>query len=367
MIDELTLTHFKCFEHQVIPLGSLTLLAGLNGMGKSSVIQSLLLLRQSALDGMLPGQGLMLNGSILRLGTARDVLYEHAQTDDIAFCLCARGAVYDWRFHSDSPGNDLLALVQGPESLPDLPIFGTSFQYLGAERIGPRDLYETSDYHVYNRRDIRSDGAYGVAYLDAHGEHPVAEHLRHPGAQASGLRTQLDAWLGEISPGVHLETRRLNEVNRASLSFEFVTERARSRPYRPPGVGFGISYTLPVLLALLGAQEHSLVLLENPEAHLHPRGQLAMGRLLAHAAAAGVQVVAETHSDHVLNGVRLEIKRGILAPESARVHYFTRAAEDIRTVHRVFSPRIDRNGRIDEWPEGFFDQWDLALDELLSP
>ena len=94
------------------------------------------------------------------------------------------------------------------------------------------------------------------------------------------------------------------------MNFSFVDKNAgvTSNEYRPTSVGFGIAYVLPVLVALLSANEKYMVIIENPEAHLHPRGQVAMGELIARAAAAGVQVIVETHSDHVLNGVRLAVK-----------------------------------------------------------
>lgn len=366
MIDSLTLSNFKCFEHQEIRFGGLTLLAGMNGMGKSSVLQGLLVLRQSALERMLPGVGVLLNGQLIRLGTARDVLHEHAQKDEIALHLRAGERDCIWRFKAGNADSDVLEVAEGPGELPGLSVFGTSFQYLAAERIGPRDLYETSDYHVTQRRDLSADGGYTVAFLDAHGYDIVVQPLLHPRAVALNLAAQVDAWLGEVSPGVRVQTQRSRDLNRATMGVDFVTGKAVSRPYRPSGVGFGISYTLPVLLAVLSARPGSLILIENPEAHLHPRGQVAMGRLFAHAAAAGIQVIAETHSDHVLNGVRLAVKRGVTSPESVRMHYFTRDSETIRTVHRVVSPRIDRDGRIDQWPDGFFDQWDRALDELLA-
>ena len=366
MIDALTLINFKCFEHQEIALGGLTLLAGMNGMGKSSVLQGLLVLRQSVWDRRLPGTGLLLNGHLIRMGMVHDVLYQHAQKDEIALHLKASGSELGWRFKASNADSDVLEVIESPEALPELSVFGASFQYLAAERIGPRDLYETSDYHVNQRRDLSADGAYAVAFLDAHGGDIVSEPLRHPQADTSSLAAQTNAWLGEVSPGVRLYAHRNRVLNRAYMNVDFVTGKAVSGLYRPSGVGFGISYTLPVLLAVLSARPGSLVLIENPEAHLHPRGQVAMGRLFAHAAAAGIQVIVETHSDHLLNGVRLAVKHAAIPPGSVRVHYFTRASETIRTVHRVVSPRIDRDGRINEWPDGFFDQWDRALDELLA-
>ena len=140
-----------------------------------------------------------------------------------------------------------------------------------------------------------------------------------------------------------------------------------SNPYRATNVGFGITYTLPILIAILSAPAGTLLLLENPEAHLHPQGQAMMGNLLALAANCGVQVVLETHSDHVLNGVRLAVHGGKIKPEDVCLHFFQRIEQNDQASTQVSSPRIDRNGRIDQWPDGFFDEWDKSLDSLLEP
>jgi predicted ATPase len=106
-------------------------------------------------------------------------------------------------------------------------------------------------------------------------------------------------------------------------------------------------------------------LIENPEAHLHPRGQARIAELLALAASCGIQVLIETHSDHVLNGIRLAVHDGKLSPEDVQLHFFQRRQSDGQSL--VVSPHIDKNGRIDQWPEGFFDEWDKSLEALLMP
>ena len=136
-------------------------------------------------------------------------------------------------------------------------------------------------------------------------------------------------------------------------SFSFGHEgELRSPEYRPTNVGFGLSYILPVVAALLAAPKDALVIIENPEAHLHPRGQTRMGELCARAAAAGVQVIVETHSDHVLDGARLMVKDRVLDRGAAHFHYLHHSEGSV--VRR--SPVIDDEGRLSEWPEGFFDQ-----------
>jgi predicted ATPase len=105
-------------------------------------------------------------------------------------------------------------------------------------------------------------------------------------------------------------------------------------------------------------------MIENPEAHLHPRGQVAMGRLMALAASIGVQILVETHSDHVLNGIRLAVKAGEIPPDDVKLHFFRRDRETKATV--IETPPVARDGRLGFWPEDFFDQWEKSLDELLD-
>ena len=102
-------------------------------------------------------------------------------------------------------------------------------------------------------------------------------------------------------------------------------------------------------------------MIDSPEAHLHPSAQSQMGRLLARFAAAGVQILVETHSDHLLNGARLAVKERVLPHTALQIHFFTGATKE---GHGVVSPTLDSNGRIDEWPDGFFDQSEKDLSRL---
>ena len=99
MVDSLHIENFKCFENQRFEFGNLTLLTGLNGTGKSSVIQSLLLLRQSHQHRFLRYGGLLLNGDLIQLGTAQDIFFEKAKNDEFGFCLDHSGIPpAEWRF-----------------------------------------------------------------------------------------------------------------------------------------------------------------------------------------------------------------------------------------------------------------------------
>ena len=94
-----------------------------------------------------------------------------------------------------------------------------------------------------------------------------------------------------------------------------------------------------------------MILIENPEVHLHPAGQALMGQFMADVARAGIQVLVETHSDHVLNGVRRAVKDKRLTAEEVAIHFFRTRSDDLP---QVLSPTLDDSGNIDDWPEGFF-------------
>ncbi|MCP4103952.1 MAG: DUF3696 domain-containing protein [Desulfobacteraceae bacterium] len=365
MIKSIEFDNFKCFETQRVDFGNITLLTGLNSMGKSSVFQGILLLRQSVQQGMLPGKGLLLNGSLLSLGTAKAVLCEWAEKDEIGFTVKTAINHYKWHFHYGKHENDILTVADEPNSIPELPFFKNNFHYLSAERIGPRSFYEMSSYEV-DQKQIGANGNYTAAYLDAYGRKETIPHLRHNEAVNNELVSQVTAWLGEISPGVSMSFEPLSQINRIVLKMGFLSDSVKSSDYDVVNVGFGLTYTLPVLVAVLSSEPGMLIMVENPEAHLHPKGQVMMGELFARAAAAGVQVIVETHSDHVLNGVRVAVKKQLLNPELVKIHFFDKKIQDDRFVHHIVSPQINNDGRLDTWPDGFFDQWEQCLDELLD-
>ena len=177
------------------------------------------------------------------------------------------------------------------------------------------------------------------------------------------MKDQVEAWIGEISPGVRIKLETDLEMDLVSLRYQFRLQDGLSNAYRATNVGFGLTYTLPIVVAALAASPDSLLLIENPEAHLHPQGQSRIGDLLARVASCGVQVVIETHSDHVLNGIRLAVHAGNLRPDEMMLYFFRLDEQDGHS--EVISPRIDSDGRIEPWPTGFFDQAEKDLLELL--
>jgi predicted ATPase len=166
---------------------------------------------------------------------------------------------------------------------------------------------------------------------------------------------QVEARMKEFFPGCVLEVQQVPQANGVTLGLR---TSDGTRFHRPIHAGFGLTQVLPIVVAAISAEPGDLLLVENPEVHLHPAGQAMMGGFLSKVAASGIQVLIETHSDHVLNGVRRAVKGGVINSENVLVHFFkARDAEG----GQVISPTIDQGGNVDVWPHGFFDQFDKDM------
>ncbi len=364
MIKNLQLINFKSFQDQSISFKPLTLLSGLNSTGKSSVLQALMLLRRSYQRDFLPNKGLILNDEQVYIGTGQDALFEYAEDELIGFEIDLENEHKGiWCFNY---AKELDVLKIASEKVDDKiyksRLFNDKkFYYLKAERIGPQISYPMSEVDVIQKKQLGINGEYATHFLDAFGNKDIHnKKLIHPKAKSLSLKDQVDAWMGEISPGISIKTEPNLQTQRVRLIYSF----KESRGYSPFNVGFGVTYTLPILVAILAAEPETLIIVENPESHLHPKGQSQMGELLGIAASCGIQIVVETHSDHVLDGICLAVKHGEINSKEVQIHYFKREKIQGKMLTEIISPNIDQDGRIDEWPEGFFDQRENDLMEL---
>lgn len=365
MIDEISLTNFKGFKSATVPLSDLTILSGLNSSGKSTLLQALGLLRQSSDAGFLDEGEWLLNGPFVELGVGSDVLHEDNDTQEMGIGLVENREKTFWKVGYDRQG-DVLRPIDPYAYKPTGVLFSDKFQFLRADRLSPQTTSAKSRHAVSRNGSIGAKGEYAAHFLALRRDTSVAAQLRYPGASETtpGLLSQVNAWMQEFSPGVRVDVHDVAGTDFVRLSFAFGTGLHESNEYRPTNVGFGLAYSLPIVVACLATNPGGLVLLENPEAHLHPQGQMAMGRLVAAAAAAGTQVVVETHSDHLLNGVRLAVKQHAIRAEAVRLHFFKR---DLTLRQSTYvSPTVLQSGKLSFWPEGFFDQWDRALLDLVD-
>ncbi len=400
MLTRIKLENFKCFRELDLKCAPLTLLTGINGTGKSSVFQALVLLRQTVLRRAWEDRRLFSMGPQIDLGPASGFLHGDAshvrfvleidfyREDQLnntgdeksplrqALELINSTSTFDQTFHFSRSDNQLVN-EEGVEiddfldiedenreiTMAKYPPFGGELVYVNAERTGPRVTYPLSAFQD-REESFGNNAELAWSYLNHHqwslfdGDDP-----RLQGHEPQRLLDVVNMWLKEISPGTVVNLEDMPSTDRLVASFSFEnTNEAPPLQHRPTNVGFGLSYTLPVIVSLLMPKE-TLCLIENPEAHLHPRGQTKIAELAARAAKSGVQVMVETHSDHFIDGIRIAVREGILTPDDVAIHYFERQGNE----SVVRSPVIDSNGRLSEWPAGFFDQHEMNLVRLLRP
>lgn len=379
MITKLHLMNFKCFGEIDLELKPLNLLTGINGMGKSSVIQSLLLLRQSHEYGLFirPDKRLSLNGEYVTLGTSNDVLYTYAPKPGkieigIEF---NNGEKIQTSWNHESKSDSLAGNIKSSNSvLKDQALFTNSFHYLSAERIGPRPFYTTSSTKVVHQNQLGVQGEFATNYFSFNRYNKINSLLAYknylgpsdsPLTDGLSLGEQMNKWLSVIKPGTRILVEESNSIGINSLEFEFLLGKDNPGSYRSINVGFGLTYSFPLILAILSSSPGSLLLLENPEAHLHPQGQAELGILLSLAAASGIQLIVETHSDHILNGIRFAVKNGLIKNDEAKLLFFNGSVVNDRFQHIIDEVTISPGGKLSHRPDNFFDVWDKMLIKLI--
>lgn len=374
MINRIDLRYFKCFEDLKLPIKDLTLLTGTNASGKSSALQALVLLHQTMREHEWSTR-LMLNGVAIKLGTVADVVDKVNGRRTFEIGLVDGGSSYRWTFAGDraemSMAVECLALnavqKEHPDALryllpPDVNEAGASLAkrlrgltYITAERVGPREVYTFEDRQIATV--VGPAGEHAVSVLHWGRDESVIDGLALDGIAKTRLH-QVGARMATFFPGCGLVVQQVPQANAVTLGIRTSDDTDFHRPIH---VGFGLTQVLPIVVAALSAAVGDILLIENPEVHLHPAGQALMGQFLAQVAKAGVQVIVETHSDHVLNGIRRMVRAKSLTPEQVAIHFFrSRSAE----AAQVISPQLDSSGNIDSWPDGFFDQFDKDMNHF---
>lgn len=371
MLKRLDLKNFKCFELLRLPIEPLTLLSGPNSSGKSSILQSLVLLQQTMREHEWSTR-LMLNGESIKLGAVSDILDHVHGRHSFEIGMVDADRTYQWVFSGERTdlsfsidrvmvGDEILKNPQELRFLmpataiskdTDLAHRLAKLTYLTAERIGPREIYAFEDRQA--SKVVGPAGEHAVSVLNWGKDEHVLPDLEISDVPKTRLH-QIQERMRIFFPGFTLVLQQIPHTNAITLGMRTSEE---TQFHRPVNVGFGLTQIFPIVVAALSAAEKDILLIENPEVHLHPLGQAMMGRFLAEVANSGIQVILETHSDHVLNGIRRAVKDEIIDPKKVAIHFFRPRSKEAAQVESL---QIDRSGNIDFWPDGFFDQFDKDM------
>ncbi|MDO6427241.1 DUF3696 domain-containing protein [Thalassotalea sp. 1_MG-2023] len=345
MFNLVSLKGFKSFRDLDLPLKNLTLFSGLNNSGKSSIIQSIRMYARAS-EGKSP----YIDG----FGTIKELRSKFVNPESLI----------EISLQHDRNGIDTLALHEKDE-LQIYPTLSPIISYLSADRLGPQTFLPLSN-DENSIPKLGDRGEYVYEFIDKLAWSIVPQSILHECSEGETLPLALKGWLSEISPNLEFHYIFNKKADIAQAEFN---------SYRSKNVGFGISHALPVIASLLGhvaqrplhdwdfdwgkewdqrRENSTLVLIENPETHIHPKGQTAMGVLIALAASHGAQIIVETHSDHLMDGIRLACKNKLISHDKVIFHYLSKESIDSET--NIQTPKMDENGKLDFWPNGFFDQ-----------
>jgi len=384
MLTRIKINNFKCFNSLSLPLAPLTLLTGFNAAGKSTALQSLLLLAQ-ALRSNTQAAELNLNGSLARLGTLGEVL--NSGRDNVIFSVEDDMAEITWSLQAkDRTKGGFLQIqnieiksIGGTKKYNDIealnmllpPGFNTEAMqlverlreiiFLSAVRMGTAEVFPSPEEVSLVHANVGVQGEFAPWWFQQFLDEDIDELRRHSSDKAITLRRQLNAWASELFPGAQANAQTIEKTSLVRLELR-IGDLGDWR--RPSNIGYGLTYAFPVIVAGLLAKPKQILIIDSPEAHLHPLGQSRIGCFLSQIAAAGVQVIIETHSDHVLNGVRLAVQNQKIMPDKVAVHFFSQPGVTSGNSSPVVSPLIDSQGNLSEWPNGFFDQSEKDLARL---
>ncbi|MCT4602573.1 MAG: DUF3696 domain-containing protein [Marinifilum sp.] len=387
MIKEIQLSNFKTHKDTTVKMSNLNILAGMNGYGKSSLIQSLLLLRQSNSKGLLP-RGLDLNGDLCSIGLVRDCLSFDAESEEISIVVTEKDLMKNYRFLAEL--NDLSdTFIKSKHYNPseedeydddniESILFNENFQYISAFRNGPTDNYpkDTSTVEIQNQISRIEGRCELVAhYLDYFRNNEVIQEILYKDSTDNQLLKQVELWMHEISPNIKLHIK--SEESSFKLNYSYSeTSGYKTQEFKSTNIGFGISYALPIVVSILKAcsinkiqnnksdSKKKLIIIENPEAHIHPSGQAKLVELICKAAKLGIQFIIETQSDHVINGLLVAIKKETITENECSLYFFDR--EKGSHAIKAHQLEVTNTGRIKKAPKGFFDQFDKDMQTLMG-
>jgi predicted ATPase len=242
-------------------------------------------------------------------------------------------------------------LFENAQALGDLGEFiinnarFTRIHYVSADRIGPREFYPKQSFTDFP--NVGRKGEFTANILSKKGQELTPDSLCLSASATNTVLDQAEAWLSKIFDGGKIRI----DTTAANIVILSINSEGSSKTYKPPNVGFGYSYALPIIVSGLIARSGEILIVENPEAHLHPYAQSQLSNFLSRVSATGVQVFIESHSDHVLNGLRIAVLDQVVKSADLTVLYFDRRLSE--TIKQI---PVESDGSIKIWPDGFFDQ-----------
>ena len=371
MINSVSLYNFKCFsEKKDIDLARITILYGHNGRGKSSFSQALLLIAQSMKERNDLDQ-LSIVGDMVKLDTFADIKTVGSKQKELKFWINTDKEIVEMGFSpfTDKPQlGRLSSLIYNGE---DRFVVQTTTQPAAAGSEGGKVAFSTSDINVLQQLK-------NIVYISAGRIGPVNDVIRNDSIPSNDIGTKGENLLNALSHQSsdfivyvgHCLSKILGGASvlvpdpKATRLELLLNSRDDNQLFHPVNVGFGYSYVLPIIVGTLLAENGSMVIIENPEAHLHPGAQSRiMEFLIDQSNNKDLQLIIETHSDHVVNGMRIAMKKGNLKPNESIIQHFAFSEQVSAPI--ITKITSDAKGNLSDYPEDFQDEWTSQMLELI--
>lgn len=298
MITNIELENFKCFEKENLPIKPLTILTGTHSSGKSSLIQAILISGNHS-------SGSDILDYINSLGDFDDLKNKYINPREFTITIS----------FDDNTSDVITAQKNMAVSLPSNKLsYPSKITYLNSNRITINEINTTNN--TFNEeRYFAIDGKYIANYYEKNKEEPINEYLIQDITIAKTLEAQVNYWLKKITS---LEYQL--QTNKPTSTIIKAFYKIDGLEFKPNNIGAGISYVATILIACLSASKGKIII-ENPEIHLHPKSQAMIGEFLAFVASQGVQLIIETHNDHLINKIRYEVYKKHLKSVDVIIHY----------------------------------------------
>lgn len=357
MIKELNVQFLKSIDNLSIKCKNLNVITGVNSSGKSTVLQSILLAYQTFFQEIIYKRKVTsLNGEFVSLGDFRENKNIYTRSDRISI-----GLEFDnnkeLRIDFIESENNFCDVIIKPSTNKGIKEFlkiheAFNIKYLSCNRIGSQDVYKKD----YSHNEIGVNGEYALDYLERHKMDLLDKDLICDETSET-LVSQVNYWLNYILNAT-IVTENIIGTDVVKVEYRIGDGRAS----RPKNVGSGISYLISIIIFCLSSSKRDILLIENPEIHLHPRAQSMVCQFLNYIANTGRQLFIETHSDHIFNGIRSGIATNEISNEKAGV-FFLHIDGGCTKVNEVqFGPK----GRILNYRKDLFDQFDIDLNKMLG-
>ncbi|MHC5216212.1 DUF3696 domain-containing protein [Enterococcus sp. LJL128] len=351
MLESIRIKNFKCFSDYSVDFSGMTILTGSNSAGKSSVIQSILLSASAVNTNKdcvyttdVYGTNLGLASKLLTLENSMEVGNSNS------------GNQIEFFIEPDKMRVTLEVEERFEENYFNKKLDG-SWQrdvfYLNAERIGPRLANQLTD-NLADRVGVHGENTSFMLDRLENERMNIPEALKR--GKSLRFYNNCSEWLNIIIPGSGFSSRSDSDLGISALRY--------NQDFVPTTVGFGLTYVLPIIVQGLYCaslddelKKRAVLIIENPEAHLHPYSQSKIGSFLSELAIQGVQVIIETHSEHVINGARLNLALKAQTELMSVLFFDEGKAEKIS---------VDEYGELSHWPKGFFDQSMQDVRELIK-